>query len=221
MLNRKLLIAISLVSTLGLFLACGEKQEKTRAFAKLSGKSDVVTKPVSTPIKTKDDKVVKQAKEKPTKTSTAVATKKRQPDAKDKAAQVVSPTKTQNKGAKITADDVRRQTQEAIDTYRSFSIQRRKEYHARIDQELTKFNQRLAKLQQQAEKLAQEAKQSVDQEVQTMSEKLSSTEKQLADLNNLNDKQLVAVTKNLDTMLAGLEKSFNTTVAESKAKTAK
>ena len=109
---------------------------------------------------------------------------------------------------KLTANDVRKETEEAIAALRVFTQQKEQEYHKRIDSEIAKFNARLEELRGQADSIGSTVKAQVSSEIAQLSEGMKATEDQIAAINLNNEGKLQALTKDLETMLAGLEDVF-------------
>ncbi|MCI5065338.1 hypothetical protein MRY87_06405 [bacterium] len=114
--------------------------------------------------------------------------------------------KGKEKGSKkLTAEDVKKETMEAVRTAKRFTEQTEAEYHAKLDKRFAQFVEKLDALRASAEKRTEAAKAKVSMEVRAIESKMEVTAEQLEKFNDGSGAQLKKLAQDFEEMLSDLD----------------
>jgi len=109
---------------------------------------------------------------------------------------------------KVTAQDVQRETKEALKTTLAYTQQQKDEYQKRVETKIKEYDQKINELKKKAEVLKEEKKAEFDKKIEELQKKRTSASKKLQNLKSASGKAWEDLKNGMDASMNELEHAF-------------
>ena len=116
----------------------------------------------------------------------------------------------------VTAEDVKKEVGEAVDTAKEFTMQKRDEYAKQIQQQLTELNGKIAALETKGAQLKDDAKQKWNERLKNLKQNRDQVSQQLEEFNKSSADAWEGLKRDLDIAWNNLKQAYDKTAEEVK-----
>ncbi|HAH46613.1 MAG TPA: hypothetical protein DCM07_17490 [Planctomycetaceae bacterium] len=116
----------------------------------------------------------------------------------------------------VTGDDVKQKMEEAADTAKEFTKQKRDEYSKQLDQQLEDLDQKIAELEAKGAKLKDDAKVKWNEQLEDLKAKRGKVAEKLKEFNESSAEAWEGLKKDLDIAWGNLKAAYDKTAEEVK-----
>jgi len=120
------------------------------------------------------------------------------------------PVKTK---AKVTAQDVKRETKEALKTTLAYTQQQKDEYQKRVETKIKEYDQTIDELKKKAAVLKKDKKAELDKKIEELQKKRTSASKKFQDLKSASGKAWEDLKDGMDASMNELEHAFKRAIS--------